>query len=745
MENNRSVDFSEDFDDSGLDFRRYVKLLRKQWLVILSVVGVIFSATIMYTYTTTPIYMAYSQVLIEKNTGKSTLESSYYGYDPDFLETQAEIIKSENVARRVVVSLQLATAYRDHFIKGSKDPKSTGMGSSRSYIKEKIREFKKIAFSFFSDPKDTNLENEGKNITPVESKSDEDIIVDIVRSGLSVVPQKTAKIVNISYQDTSAAIAKLVADAVVKGYMDEILEIKLSTTNYSLKWMTAKAAEERDKLEKLERHLQEFMRENDLVTVENRLAVLPQKLSDFGSQLSKAETQMKEMQDLLAQIKATQKNPEALERLPVFASDEVLKSIRERIYKAEQNIQELSKKYGAKHPEMVRAMDELRLLKNERKFEIDRIVSTTENSYQLALSKNKSIQNLLDTTKSETLNLNEKFVQYSIMKREVDSNRVLYDTLQTNIKQQGVTEQSQSVNIWVIQKATLPGGPAKPNKPVNLLIGLLLGLIAGVGSAFFIDFLDNTINNVQQIEERFGLTVLGSIAEVKGKDKNIDTFTLYNPLSPLAESYRLIRSALLLSSAEHPPRVTLMTSMSKSEGKTATLTNLARMLAQDKRRVVIIDCDLRRPRMHSLLKMPNDVGLSSYLAGTSEECTILSIPDEDISLIPSGPIPPNPSELLGSEKMKQLVHQLSERFDFVLLDSPPIGAVTDSLALSKFVDGTILVVKAGSTTLEMFDGGVKKMRDVNARILGVVLNSVKALEQSAYQAGYTSYYAKDDD
>ncbi len=745
MQNNHSIDFPDDFDDNGLDFRRYIKVLKKHWLLILSVVGVIFFVTVIATYTTLPIYLAFSQVLIERNTGKSTLESNYYNYDPDFLETQAEIIKSENVARRVVVTLQLATAYREHFLKESTDRKNTEKETSESSLRTKFQEMKGNVFSFFSDAKDKNTTSENQKIVPVESKTDEDIIADMVRVGLSVVPQKNTKIVNISYQDRSPAIAKLVADAVVKAYMDEMLEIKLSTSNYSLKWMTAKAGEERDKLERLERQLQDFMRENDLVTVENRLTILPQKLSEFGGQLSKAEAQKKEMQDLLEQMKATQKNPEALERLPVFASDEVLKAIRERIYKAEQNIQELSKKYGTKHPVMIRAMDELRLLKNERKFEIDRIVSTTENSYQLALSKNKSLQNLLDTTKSETLNLNEKFVQYSIMKREVDSNRVLYDTLQANIKQQGVTEQSQSVNIWVIKRASLPGTPAKPNKEKNLLIGLFLGLAAGVGLALFLEYLDNTLNNVQQIEERFGLTVLGSIEVVKGKDKNIDTYILHNPLSPLAESYRLIRSALLLSSAEHPPRVTLITSMSKSEGKTATLTNLARMLVQDKRSVLIIDCDLRRPRMHSLLNMPNEIGLSSYLAGTVDECPILSVPDEGIVLIPSGPIPPNPSELLGSEKMKKLITDLASRFQFLLLDSPPLGAVTDCLTLSQFVDGTILVVKAGSTTIEMFEGGIKKMRDVNARILGVVLNSVKSREQSAYQYGYTSYYAKDDD
>ncbi|MBW2683953.1 MAG: polysaccharide biosynthesis tyrosine autokinase, partial [Deltaproteobacteria bacterium] len=451
------------------------------------------------------------------------------------------------------------------------------------------------------------------------------------------------------------------------------------------------------------------------------------------------------LQDLLDQVRLAENDTERLEKIPLFASDTVLKNIRERLYKANQNIQELSKKYGRKHPVMIRAKDELRIFKEERRFEIDRIVSSIENSYGLAASKEENLYELLGTTKSEMLDLNEKFMQYSMMKRSVDSNRVLYDTLQTSIKEQGVTEQTQTVNIWVIKKAALPLSPSKPNKKRNLLLGFILGLFSGVGLAFFIEYLDNTLNNGRQIEEKFGLTVLGSIEELKGKGQNIDTYVRDNLLSPLAESYRLIRSALLLSTADQPPKVVLITSMSSAEGKTSTVINLARMLAQDSKNVLVIDCDLRRPRLHSMLGISNDKGLSVYLAGNIDECTLLKSPGEEFSLVPAGPIPPDPAELLGSSRMKMLLEEVTPKFDFVLLDSPPVGAVTDSLTLSRYADGTILVVKAGSTTVEMLEGGVKKMGDINARILGVVLNRVKRLEQDSYQYGYEAYYDRDYD
>jgi len=740
MQNSPYMDISDDFEEKEIDLRSYLKIIRERWVIIISMMVVVLLITIVATYTTTPIFTAASQVLIERNRGKSALESNYYYYEPEFLSTQSEIIRSENVALKVVKQLQLATKYKGYFLKESVE----GFFLVE-LLKEKIADLRETVFAFVSGSRKDIDSIASQTPITFEPKSDEEIIADMIRGGLDVVPVKDTKIVTISYKDKDPAIAKLVADAVVKAYMNEMLDIKLSTSNYSLKWMTEKAAEERDKLERSERDLQDFMRANDLVTVENRLTILPQKLSEFGSQLSKAETEKKELQDLLNQVRSAGKDTEKLEKISLFASDAVLKNIRERLYKANQNIQELSKKYGRKHPVMIRAKDELRILKEERKFEIDRIVSTIANSYDLARSKEKNMDDLLQETKSEMLNLNEKFMQYSIMKRDVDSNRILYDTLQTSIKKQGVTEQSQSVNIWVIKKAGLPVSPSKPNKKRNLLLGLLLGLFSGIGLAFLIEYLDNTLKNARQIEERFGLTVLGSIEELRGKEKNIDTYVIDNLLSPLAESYRLIRSALLLSTADHPPKIVLITSMSKAEGKTATGINLARLIAQDKKSVVIIDCDLRRPRMHSLLGMANEVGLSSYLAGHTDKCTVLQIPEEGMSLVPSGPIPPDPSELLGSAKMSALIDELAVKFDFVLLDSPPIGAVTDSLTLSQYVDGTILVVKAGSTTNEMLESGVKKMHDINGRILGVVINRVKMLEQNSYQYGYSSYYAKDDD
>jgi polysaccharide biosynthesis transport protein len=730
-----------DFDTSGMDLRDYLKIVYKRRRLIYTSLGLLLLITIILIFTTTPIYTASSQVLIERNSTKSGLENQYYSYDPEFLETQSEIIRSENVAHKVVKNLDLAKKYRHYFFADNKNSAGffSGMLSKITGLTNTL------GSAFSSSAKETGAGTTSAALSESADMRDEDTIAAYIQGGLKVTPVKDTKIVSISFRAQDPVVAQLISDAVVKAYMDEMLEMKLSLSSYSVKWMSSKADEEKSRLESSESGLQKFMRDNDLVTVENKLALLPQKLSDFGSQLTKAEAEKEILQEQIRQIRSEGNTIEKLENLPIFADNAVLKNIRERIYAARQTMQELSKQFGQKHPKMIKINDELRILQDERKSEVDRVVSSVTNKYDLAVAQEKNLADALKNTKSEMLSLNERFMQYSTMKRDADSNRVLYDTLQAGIKKESVTEQAQDVNIWVIKKAKKPLAPSSPNKSRSLLIGLLLGLFSGVTLAFFVEYLDNTVKNHKDLQDRYGLTVLGSIEELKEKGQSIDNYVAQKPLSPLAESYRLIRTGLLLSSAEHPPKKILLTSMSPQEGKTSTTINIARVLAQAASRVLVIDCDLRRPRMNTVLGITSDKGLSSYLAGNHEDKIIIEVPGEQISFMPSGPVPPNPAELLGSTRMKQLVDEMAGQFDFVLLDSPPVESVTDSLALSQYVDGTVLVVRGNKTTFEMLDSGIRKLLDVNARILGFVLNCIKGKDSGNYYYGYSSYYAKDDD
>ncbi|MBU1233223.1 MAG: polysaccharide biosynthesis tyrosine autokinase [Proteobacteria bacterium] len=721
--------------EQEIHLRDYFRVVIKRKMIVVTFLIITFLTVVIGTYTATPYYTAASQVLIEKNFGPSSLDNSRVYWDPDFLTTQFELIRSINVSRRVVDKLQLDTKYKHYFF----EPRQEGLFTYLSSLKRGIKDFLSGLFVSDTPIEETTIPGSDALLTvSAEPMTDADIIAAMIQANLSISPVPNTKTVYIVYSSKHPAMAKLVVNAVVQAYMDEILEIKLATSNYSLQWMTSKADEERKKLESSELALQQYMRENDLVTVENKLAVYPQKLAEFSSQLSKAQTEQKEYEAVYAQIKKSEKDYRDIETIPLFSDNKVLQDLREKIFMAEQKIKDLSKKYGYKHPTMSNAKAEHDQLLNEKKFEIDRIIEATRNAYDLAKSREANLKQLLATTKQEILDINERFMQYSIMKREVDMNRVLYDALTSSIKKAGVTEQSQDVNVWVVKKADLPMAPATPRKKRNLALGLILGIFGGVGLAFFIEYLDNTVKDGKDLERRFGLTVLGSVQEVQDKSENIETYLLKNPLSPLAESYRLIRSSLLLSTPDHPPRSILITSMGPKEGKTSTACNLARILIQNDKKVLIIDCDMRKPRIHSIFGIPNTFGLSNYLAGSRDKNLLKSVPDEAIALILSGPTPPNPAELINSNRMKLLIDEMLKMFDFVILDSPPVQSVTDSLPLNKLVDGTILVTRSGKTTYDMLESGLKKMHEMRANILGIVLNGIK--KNSTEYSSYVDYY-----
>ena len=715
----------------------YIRVLQKRKWLVLTVAAIIFLTTALATFSKTPLYTATIQVLVEKNMEKGRLEglASYITWDPDFKATQFELIRSFNVALRIVNNQHLDTEYKQYFL-----------GSSSH-----LRGFDSIiqpVISFFSSLFDsTQKQDQGDAQTTSDAgtKSDAEKIAGMIQEALTLTPVPDTKIVEVNYTHEVPKIAQLVANGIVRAYIEETLDIKTSTTTHSLNWMTIKADEERKKLEDSERALQKYMRKNDIVTVENKLAVLPERLSQFSSELSVAQTEEKKHAAVYRQIRSAGKNTKKLEAIPLLSNNSELQNIRAEIFAAEQNIRELSKRYGEKHPMMIKARADQRLLQKKKRTEIDRVIEVAKNSYELAKTRVKDLTKMMEQTKAEMLNMNERFVQYTILNRDKEMNRTVYDALSSSIKKINVTAQAMDIRIWAVKNADLPLLPSKPDKKKELLLGLVLGLAAGMSLVFFLDYIDNTVSAGEDLEKRYGLTVLGAVEDLPRKNKNIETFIIDNPLSAFTESYRLIRSSVLLSTPDHPPRTLLITSMMQQEGKSTTTKNLAYILSQNDKKVLIMDCDMRRPRQHSMFEVDNSYGLSNYLSGNTDEqepTMIKQMPDSLISVLPSGPIPPNPAELLGSKRMKTLLAQSVERFDFVLLDSPPVQQVTDSLLLAGLVEGTITVLRSGKTTFDMLDSGMKKLRESQAHLLGFVLNRVTKRNAGQGYYGYYSYYSR---
>ncbi len=737
--------------EKGKHLRDYLRIVLNRKWTILTVMVIISCTVALLTFSKTPVYTASTQVLIEKNMDAGSMEGlrMYMMRDPNFRATQFQLIRSFNVAHRVVKDLQLDTKYKKYFF-GFEPEYISPIINFKKNIKKTVKEALSTVFPALFKHKDGG----GSQIIIKKSdfiddnKSDADKIAAMIQSGLDIIPIKDTKIVRIVYHNKTPGIAQMVVNGVVQAYIDETMEIKTSSARYTINWMTTKAEEEKKKLEESERALQKYMRDHDIVTVENKLAIYPEKLAQFSSQLSEAQAKKKEYEALYKQIEKAGKNYKTLEKIPIFSDNSILQSIRSKIFDSEQNLKELSKKFGFKHPAIIKAKSERTLLIREKKLEMDRIIGSYRNAYDLVKTNVNDLEQLMESAKKEMLDMNELFTQYTILNRDKEMNRTVYDALATSIKKTNVTAQSQDLKIWVVKKADLPAAPSKPNKRREIIRGILMGIAVGIALAFFLEYLDNTAKSAQEIEERYNLTVLGSVEDLTKRKEAIESSVIDNPLSPVAESYRLIRSGLLLSSPDHPPRTILITSMLQQEGKTSTTANLGAILAQNDKKVLIIDCDMRRPRQHSLYGIVNSYGLSNYLSGNinDKQKLIRHDPNGVISLIPSGPNPPNPAELLSSNRMKTLLKEAQSKFDYVLLDSPPIQQVTDSLMLGPLVDGTILVINAGKTTYDMLDNGIKKLREGHTKILGIVLNRLTKDKtgKGYYGYGYYSYYRKGD-
>jgi polysaccharide biosynthesis transport protein len=703
--------FQNPGSDTSVHLRNGWKILKKRRLFIfLFFLCTIFLVSV-YTFTVTPHYKATSKVMIEKETGNNLTAT----YSPPsailgFYETQLQVIKSRAVARRVVDLLSLGEESAHLFEIKEK-------GGGRFSLKTWMAGI-------------TSGEDQEEKLT----LSLKDRMANSLIENLSVELVKNSRIVVVSYRSFNPEFAALVANTTAKAYVEETLDMNMVTTRRSLEWMTKKAESERKNLENAENSLQAYMKANDIVTLENRIAITPDELKELSTQLVRAETERKRIEALYREVR----NIASAENFSAITVDPSLRVLRSQIVEVEKNIMELSGRYGSKHPAMEKAMGDLKVLKEKKNQEVQRLVASIKNDYELALANERNLRDQLQRSKEETLRVNEKSVQYRVLKREVETNQQLYDSLMMKIKEQNITEETNPLNVWIVEEAQVPPSPAKPIKALNLSVGLLFGLLGGVAMALFLEYFDNSVKTLEEAESVLGVPVLGMVDRCTGKNK-IEQIVTKDPLSGTAEGYKALRSTLLLSSADGPPRKILITSSVPGEGKTSTAANLALVMAQAENRVLLIDGDLRKPRLHHIFNLKNQVGLSNYLAGTYAGANLLQKTQlPNLAVLTSGPTPPNPAELLLSQRMKQLIESLEHEFDIIICDSPPVLAVSDPGILNRLFDGVILVIQAHKTNFDMAAKSIRSLRDVQARLLGVMLNGVNVKKGDYYY--YTDNY-----
>ena len=749
--------------EKEIHLRDYLQVVRKRKATLVVFFILVNLVVGLYTFSVTPLYEASTKLVIKQNDADPLSNAFRTSYDPQFLETQSQIITNPSVIRNVVQLLELEKNYDAYFNIGEEGGSLIAFMSSwfdshlaplfnfkgESANADMIAADKNAPSQADDAPKTQSsgdaLTAEGELATAdladqvAVTKSIEDKIVKVVGKNIAVRLVPDSRIVKVSYTSSNPALAREIANAVSKAYFEKIMDMRVQSVAYEVDWMSKKAEEERLRLEKAESELQRFRMENGIVAIGNRVGVTPQELTELTSQYTRVEAARNQVEAVYKKLRPFVKRPEGAVTVPVVADNPAIRAIRTQILQAEQSISDMSKKYGPKHPLMKRDLAELASLKTKLNQEISHVIETVKNEFELARDHEENIAKLLADAKNTAMNLNEKFIQYQNLERKVDTSRQLYDALIARIKRQQVTDQAQSIDVYMLEKAAMPEAPISPNKKRNLMFGLLLGVMGGIGLCFFIDYLDNTVKSSDDAQDRFHLPVIGTVPRLDAKSGAIESVLLTDDHSIIAESYKTLRTSLMLSSADAPPKCLLVTSMLPGEGKTSSAVNLAITLCQTGKKVLMIDCDLRKPRVHKVFGLNNTQGLSNYLAGASDESIFQKGSIPNLTIITAGPMPPNPSELLSSEKMKHLIQTTQKKFDFVLFDSPPVMTVTDALILSRLVEGTLVVIRSAKTTYDIIEKGLKRLQAVKATVAGLVINDIKMNQTNAYLYSYYSY------
>jgi len=682
-------------------------ILRRRWTV-LTCFAIVLVAMMTATFLTTKIYRATLTLQIDQQESKvmavgsvSPNDTSYYD-SQNFYQTQYELLKSDALAQRVIEQLNLVA------------PSQTAK-KSRSWL------------DIFN--KDGDKEDDA---TPEEAETG---LMTGLPGALTVVPVRNSQLVRVHFDSPDPQMAARIANEISVAFIKLNLERRMEATSYARTFLQERLAQIKVKLEDSEKELNAFMRKEGIVKPDDKQqSPDSQVLGEFTTALAKAQGDRIRAEALYQQAKAGD-----TATLHAVVDSKLIQEYKTRLSKLEGDYQEGLKTYKPGYPKMQQLDSQIKELQARINQESKGALGGLKANYEAALAQEHQIAAKLKESKQTVLGSQDSSFQYNLFKREVDTNRQLYDSLLQRYKEIGVAGGVGINNITVVDKAKVPKFPIKPNLMLNLIIAIALGLGAGIGLALLLEHLDDTIKLPEDMEKRLGLAVLGIIPATKAADNSeLALAENADPRSPFAEAYRSLRTTLQFSTPEGMPKVLLVTSTSVGEGKSTTALSLATHITQTGKSVLLIDCDLRKASLHKKLGVGNDSGLTNYLAGDAQPVSITrgcQIPH--LFLIPSGPLPPNPAELLGSAKMVALLNLAAEKFDQIIIDGPPVLGLADAPILGSLAEATILVAECGVTSRQFALGAVKRLRSTRTRLVGGVLTKVDTRNRSY---GYHGYY-----
>jgi polysaccharide biosynthesis transport protein len=571
---------------------------------------------------------------------------------------------------------------------------------------------------------------------------DRHVLIGIFEGGLAAERFGHTNILDLSFTARNPELAAIICNTLIDNYVQHNFSENYAATQEVSDWLGRQLGDLKKRLEASQEHMLTVQKDIGLVGIDQTQSIVLSRLVDISHDVTTAESQR-----LVAQAKLLTLQSAPPEVLATLSGDPVLLGLKQRLTTLQADDASLSSKYGAKNPRVLQNRAEIAEVEQSMKVEQVTVLSRAQQEVNAATENQAALQRRLDQEKSSAYNGNSKAVEYSLARREYEANRALYDGLQQRLQEAGIIAGLHSTNIRRIDPADAPDFPSSPRKSVNLMLGLLCGLGLGLLMSFVVEMLDTNIKTIYDIEERLGLPMLGVVPQVDSKLLSPETFVrdATSPLpgawSRLAESYRALRTTILLSRAGTPPQVILISSAKPSEGKTSITTLEAIVFALNGARVLLLDSDLRRPSVHLRFRISNKVGLTSVLTGKvplqEAISTVPSVPS--LHILPAGPIAPMPAELLGSLQMQRLVEGLRADYDFILIDTPPVLTVTDAAVLVSISDGVVLVLRYGQASRNVVARASEILLRSGAHLLGVVLNAVD-LQSSDYAEYYGRAY-----
>jgi succinoglycan biosynthesis transport protein ExoP len=580
----------------------------------------------------------------------------------------------------------------------------------------------------------------------------------MLRSRLGVNPVAKSRLVNITYDDTSPVRAAKICNTISQIYIEENLNRKLVSAKQAVDWLSQQLRTFQEEKRANEQKLREFKAKHKIVSLDNPQEITVNNLAALSESLNKLTNRRIELEARYQQLKKLVTKSKGVDELFGIVESELITKLKEHYVDQEREVVRLSFTYGERHPKIIRARKELDQIKSKIRMEVTSEVQRLKTRFLLAKSEEEAIRKALENTKMKALDFESVNYQLQNIVSVTDTNQKFYVALSEKLKEADLSGLVKSNNIRIIDKALPPGGPIGTNLLVKLLLATLAGLIGGIGFALLWEHLDATIKTQEDVENFLKLPFLGMIPFVdKAKEETsqeseaekIEYVPEIKPKSTTAEFYRNIRTNLTFVSSHKGFKTFMLTSASPQEGKTATSLNLAITLAQLGQRVLLIDADLRRPSMHHLFGVDNLRGFSNLLIDAIQiEEAVLPTGIQNLSLIPSGPLPPNPAELLSSDTTRSVIQQFREKYDRVIIDTSPVVPISDALVLSQLVDGVIYVVFSEGPHRTLVSQGKKNLEKVEAPIIGTILNGVR-LDQIElanryyYRYGYHSYLSEE--